>query len=169
MLLAESYKSLCYEQLFINFQTPTAWGYLPCRNLGQIAASSEPNLDVWKTSLMQMITPCFWMRYMDCSPLSCVGGYAGPLLYKLANFRWLESICLLRGEIPENTSPVVKMIPWWRSNLLSSKTSCLCSWQGSNLQKHCMGMLEYGKSVTFTIWHCLAKSCLWNPSVHVSN
>lgn len=103
------------------------------------------------------------MRYTGCSLLSCVGGYAGLLVCKLADFRWLESICLLSENSPENISPVVKMITGWKSNLLSSKTSCLCSWQGSNLQKHYMGRLEYGKSVTFTIWHCLAKSCLWNP------
>lgn len=57
----------------------------------------------------------------------------------------------------------VKMTARWEPDLLSSKTSCLCSWWGSNVQKHYMGRLECGESVTFTIWHCLAKSCLWNP------
>lgn len=110
-----------------------------------------------------MIPPSIWMRYVVCSLLVCVGGFAGPLACKLADFRQLESIWLLSEDIPENISHSVKMTTRWESDLLSSKTSCLCSWWGINVQKHYMGRLECGKSVTFTIWHCLAKSCLWNP------
>lgn len=160
----------CYEKLLTYFQTPTVQGgYLPCRNLRQIVVAFKHILDVWEAGLTQMIAPSFWMRYVDCSLLSCVGGYAAPLVCKLPDFRWHESICPFSEGIPENISPVVKMITRWKSNLSSSKTSCLCSWQGSNLQKHYMGKLEYGKSVTFTTWHCLAKKLPLKPSVHISN
>lgn len=89
MLWTGGFRSLCYKQLFVYFQTPTVPGYLPSRNLRQTLVAFKHILAIRKASLMKwFLHPFGW----DMLFVPYLFVWEGLLDLWLANWLILDSL-----------------------------------------------------------------------------